>query len=120
VALQRPGGAELRRGDRGRRARGARRGDPAQAALPRRRRRPLRLRPREGLRSRYAGSHASPSYFGSSDVLFLCLIWEISWLRRRCSCAVGERVRAPGVGRADSQMEARGCTHFCPLNNDEF
>ena len=66
VALQQPGGAELRRGDRGRRARGARRGDPAQAALPRRRRRPLRLRPREGLRSRYAGPHASPSYFGSS------------------------------------------------------
>jgi hypothetical protein len=60
VALLRPGGAELRRSDRGSGARGARRGDPAQAALPRRRLRPLSLRPREGLRSRYAASHTTP------------------------------------------------------------
>ena len=57
---------------------------------------------------------------GAAAGLFLRLIWEIFWLRRRCSCAVGERVRAPGVGRAHSQVEARGCTHFCPPNNDAF
>ena len=57
---------------------------------------------------------------GAVAGLFLRLIWEIFWLRRRCSCAVGERVRAPGVGRAHSQVEARGCTHFCSLNNDAF
>jgi hypothetical protein len=59
VALLRAGGAELRRGDRGRGARGC---DPTQAALPRRRRRPLRLRPR-GLRSRCAVPHCNPLFF---------------------------------------------------------
>jgi hypothetical protein len=61
VALLRAGGAELRRGDRGRGARGC---DPTQAALPRRRRRPLRLRPR-GLRSRCAVPHCNPLFFFS-------------------------------------------------------
>jgi hypothetical protein len=120
VALQRPRGAQLRRGHRGRRARRARRGDPPQAAMPRRRRRPLRLRPREGLRSRCAASRALPLVtLGPTMCLAFRLIWAIflvAHLRCRCPCAFGECVRATSVGRADSQVEAGRCTRFCPLN----
>jgi len=56
-----------------------------------------------------------PSFLREQRCALRHLIWAIFWLRCRCSCAVGECVWAPSLGRAHSQVEARGCTHFCLL-----